>query len=630
MTDPHAALGRALDAADLSRHDDARRELRAAIDAAGAPDVPLLAARVLFLLRDYQAALDVLEAAAATAVRADRVAAHDLAHELAGRLGWYRDALAASTKALALEPTAARHMRAAKLAFSAQNPAVGVAHVRAAIALEPSSASLRMEAAARVSGADDELARKLVESAVLLSRPSPELDLRAATLLLEAGAFERAEALLRRAIQREPRAEALASLARVALWRGDVAEALRCAEAALAREPSSPLAHRARGAARVMRGEPAAALPHLDEAIRARPRDGEALVWRAEAKLHLGQPEQALADALAGAETAWDSTDYVAAQAVAHLARRELGLPEDWPPFGLPEAMRVICPDDPRNLALALERMRGNRGPTPTYVPHDDTRPRLLHVRRNPRDPSKRAVFLVATSGPAAALRAFERIHADYPDRSEPYCYHGEVHLYLGEYAEARRNFLKALEIYERTRWAYIGLGATELFEGDARRALDTFRRGVAICGTPGPTMYAYRGEAHRVVGNLAAAREDLARSVEQAPSRIGASVNLALVAGAEGDRDEERAIAERLLADAPGLLADASRAIGVASDTREPAATRALLEKLLDMLRGNRSSTCVTYFTDEGRLRAVSPQGRDLPHHEADDRRLLRERLAR
>lgn len=643
--DPTAALRRAFEAAERSDHAEARREARCALEAsAGAPEIVLLAARLFHRIHDHGEALGLLDAAAATGTVAERVAAYDLKRDLCGRLGWYREALAAAARALALLPSAARHERAAHLAFTAQSPLVGLAHLRAAIALDPASAELRMRAAARTSraGRAPETC-KLVESAVKLARGAPELCLRAAEILLSVGAFERAEGLLRLSLgpgapslDDEGRATALARLGELRLWHGEVDEALRRAEAALALDPSSALALRVRGAARVLRAAHVEALPVLDEAVRRDPRDAEALLWRAEAKLGLGLSEEALADAQAGGELAWDSTDYIAAQALISVARRRLGTDEGWPRFGLPDAVRAVCPDDPGNLALTLARMRGNRSMTATYVPHDDPegRPRRLEVRPNPRSPSKCAVFLVPTSGPAAALRAFEAIHADYPDSPEPYCYHGEVHLYMGDYLEARANFERALALYARTRWAYIGLGATELLlERDPRRALETFRRGVEICGGTGPTLYAYRGEARRMAGDLAEARDDLAHAVQQQPRRVGAWVNLALVSGERGERGAQIEIVGRLAREAPGLVADAARERGFALwdaplDALAPDAVRALLERMLEMLRGNRSSTCITYVTEAGELRSVPPTSSSLPRHDEEDRRILRERL--
>ena len=59
-----------------------------------------------------------------------------------------------------------------------------------------------------------------------------------------------------------------------------------------------------------------------------------------------------------------------------------------------------------------------------------------------------------------------------------------------------------------------------------------------------------------------------------------------------------------RLLAAA--LLAACERA--AAPPPADAPALAALFEEMLAMLRGNRGSSCVTYFTREGTLRAVSP----------------------
>lgn len=649
LATPHdralGALRRAFVALAGSRPAEAHLEIEAALAIpGGGPEVALLAARMLHGLRDHQRASDVLDAVAVGAPSAARVVAYELKFELATRIGWYREALAAISRAIALAPTAARYEAASRLAFQAQNPAAGLAFTRAAIALDPRSAALRLRAASRASHLCGEaVTRELIEGAVALAPDDAELAFRAASILLVVGAFDRAEQLLLGALasRRAPlegravaeNAEATAILGQLHLVRGEIDEGAQRAEAALALDPACARAHRVRGAARVLRREHAEALPDLDEAIRRDPRDAEAFVFRAEAKLGLGRLDEAMAEAHAAANLTWNATDYIAAEAVRFLARQRLGLPRSLPTFGLPEAMAVICPDDPENLDLLLARLRGSRSAVATYVPPGESWPRRLEVRKNPRDPAKRAVFLVATAGPAPALRAFQEIHAEYPTSSEPHCYRGEVHLYMGEYPEARACFLEALRLYDRTRWAYIGLGATQMLEGDPARALETFRRGIEICGGTGPTLYGYRGEAHRRVGDFERAREDLERAVAQQPSRVGAWVNLAIVVGELGDGAAQREIVGRLAREAPGLLSDAARTLGVSLweapvATLAPETTRAVMETILDMLRGNRSSTCVTYFTDAGELRTVAPTFRELPRLDEEDQRFLRLRL--
>jgi tetratricopeptide (TPR) repeat protein len=421
-----------------------------------------------------------------------------------------------------------------------------------------------------------------------------------------------------------------AALGRLRLWAGDLDEGMRCAEAALEGDPRCAEAHRLRGAVRLLRGEPAAAIPDLDRALALEPGDTEAYVWRAEARYRLGEYVEALADIVRGGELAEDFSDYVAAQLVKLLVLAALGRFPGFPDYCLREALAELCPGavehlddgDPAEvravLERALERLRGNRSTTPTFVLPGDAGggqgvPRPLRVRPSPRAPSKAALFLMPTAGVDEALAGFERVHADYPRSPEPYCYHGELHLYLGQYPTARRLFERALELYRGTRWAYIGLGATHVLDGDPREALAILRRGVELSGGPGPTTFVYRGEAHRRLGELAAAREDLAYATRTQPHRVGAWANLGLVERAEGHRAAAAAVVERLKTQAPALVSEAARARGVPV-WEEPAVALgldglgALLEQVLALLRGNRGSACVTWFTLDGELRVVPP----------------------
>ncbi len=119
----------------------------------------------------------------------------------------------------------------------------------------------------------------------------------------------------------------------------------------------------------------------------------------------------------------------------------------------------------------------------------------------------------------------------------------------------------------------------------------------------PGATTHVYLGEAHRRRGALAAAEEHLRIAVGAKPGRAGAWINLALVHLAQGRREEADAIFERLERTWPRLLWDARRAMGESPTWPVPRVPE-VLEQVLSMMRGNRSSHTITYFDDEGRMR--------------------------
>ena len=240
--------------------------------------------------------------------------------------------------------------------------------------------------------------------------------------------------------------------------------------------------------------------------------------------------------------------------------------------------------------ARGLAALRGNRSWTPTAVRPDGSLARVF-VTTSARVRSKRAlVRFTSTADAAAGAMEFAAIRAAHPDAAEPHNYEGEMHLYRGDHAAARRCFERALARYERSRWAFIGLTAVAVLEGRCEEALAVLERGVEVSGPPGPTAFVYRGEAHRRLGHRVEARRDLEHAVTMSPSRVGAWVNLGLLQRSEGDTAGLARTMEALGRLAPGFVADAG----------------GVLEEMLVMLRGNRASSCVTYFTRGGRLRTV------------------------
>ncbi len=89
-----------------------------------------------------------------------------------------------------------------------------------------------------------------------------------------------------------------------------------------------------------------------------------------------------------------------------------------------------------------------------------------------------------------------------------------------------------------------------------------------------------------------------------------------------------------RLKEQAATLLSDAASDLGVRLwDGAEvaPSLIETVLTRALAMMRGNRSSSCVTYFSRGGQLRVVTqaPDGRGTIHaQDADDLARLRAQL--
>lgn len=491
-------------------------------------------------------------------------------------------------------------------------------HARRAHELAPHESSLALRLAAVLIKLDrrDE-ARALAEAALATHpEPTPALRRDVADLLRAAGALEAADAHYA-ALPGDP--TAMAWRGAFSLWRGDLDAAELHAQRAqaLGDEFTSRVL---RGAVSLLRGELAGAVESLTRAVSLRPDDATAAVWLGDALRRAGRVGEALAETRRGGERGDDLGEHVAAQLVIHLASLQrgdfLGVPDATlasalatlsahaaPPAWTPPTPALPADLRPpwRRRAVALEdaltRLRGNRSATPSFVRADGTLEPLI-TPRSPRVEAKRALWrFVASGDPHEALRAFDEIHARWPDTPEPYNYRGELYLYLGDAATARAQFEKALARYRQSRWAYIGLGGVAVLERNYEEALRVLAEGVAVAGGEGPTTYVYRGEALRCLGRTEAARRDLTHSVTTTPARVGAWVNLALLEHDAGDAAACARVLDALRRRAPGFVRDAGE--GEASEA---------LPRMLAMLRGNRGASCVTYFTRDGVLRSVRP----------------------
>jgi tetratricopeptide (TPR) repeat protein len=607
-----------------------RREARAAIDRAIAidPRTLLLAARLRYVLRDYQRAMDDLDAAAR---RGSPLPALEMKFELAFRLGWAHDALDAAARALAIDPTRTSfHLSAAKLLTDARCNAAALRHLEPAMADPSLGADGRLAIAAAglyaaANRAED--SRRALQLGIERSKGALPARLEAAKICIELGHFDEAEAHLRDALEMDSRcAPAFALLGSLRLWSGRPGAARDFAERAIAADPASAEGYRLRGGAAALAGEDERASVDLDAALNLDPGDGEALIWRGEIKLRRGDLDGALHDIDRGVSALGGFV--LSARLLRLIATLEAGQQPAHLTYSIyedvidavlelfPGERGVFASGDPIGICRLLRRafgaLSGNRSSQPTALCEGPSGPELVRLwsAAPPRHAARLALELIRAIPPSEALGELEAVALRFPESAIPLCHRGELFLWLGRYAEARRDFERAIAVERKTRWGYIGLGAVELCEGDPARALETLRRGVEeMAGTTGPSLFVYRGEANRRLGRLDEALADLERSCSETPSRLGAWVNLALACG-DGGKDARRAeVMERIIAHAPGLLSDAAAAVGVDifdPEIRGREGERAVLLQALEMMRGNRSSTCITYIPRPGILRLV------------------------
>jgi len=675
---PASLLLRAVARIQRELRGEAWDDVRRAIEAA--PEARLLrivAARLLYLLGDYGGALREATAAAQPGVAAATLVAYKQAHAL----GWHHQARALLEDLLRRTPPAALgepNRDQARLVGEALAHLLGLhlnarCDAAAAVLLEryrslaPASLSLHWLAAhVHERCGDPHQALAAVHRALAAEGATPSAWLQAAPILLQIGEIDEAvaayEAVLASGTAAPPALEALGQLS---LWRGDTERALDYGRRLCGLDHTSTAGRRIGAAVQVLRGDCAAALPVLDAILRDDPHDAEAYLWRAEAHLRLHRTHAAIADAQRSLGYA-----HSFAAGVIHLLAGFLG--RRWrlvldalvrtvvpgrSPYGrgalvharqefvaeltamFPEAQTILADDRPLALVSLLERslqaVRGNRTPLSTCVRDDGTLV-VLPRSTSARVASRHALESIKVASPEEALRRFDELVARLPRSPMPLVHRGELHLWLGRYAEARVDLDAAIALQRRTRWAWYGLACLDLIAGDPERALATCATGIRVMNnTEAPPAFLYRGEAFRVLGRLDEARVQLARSCELNPARLSSWINLGLVHGATGHLEAQRNIFRRFARVAPSLLSEAAVELGAdvfeavvldAGWRAEPAThdgpASAIIDRILQhvliMMRGNRSSSCITYFTRAGDLHHV-PQPAVEKHVDSD-----------
>ncbi|MBX3128451.1 MAG: tetratricopeptide repeat protein [Polyangiaceae bacterium] len=590
----------------------ARADLRHALDrAAPGSDVHAHGAAVLEQLGLYADAAD------AQALAPRSLAGLRKQAELCSRAGRLHEAIALRREAAALAPGDPRvaielseqlaALGGVELAFDAlgslgdDSPDVWLRRGRLLVELG------RLAAAADV-------ARR----AASLPTATAEQLVATAELLLSVGEHDDAVALATRIADATPRAALLQ--ARAANCSGRYVEARAFAERALVGDDAEALCQR--GIARWLLGDAEGAGRDLDQARERAPGLGEAWIWSSEVSLRRGDVERAVEEVTVGIErTKGYPLGAHVAQIAIHARRRR---PE---PSTYRELLALLRPvlealgfsplDAPSaeelraRLAAVLAALRGNRGATPTFMlPAAGGGERLTalvlprHARFLARDVQER----IRVTAVETVLAELEALAAERPLEPTILCHRGEIELWLGRYDAAERSFSRALGVASDTRWAYVGLCAAALLGGRLQEAIEWCARAEAVV-VPGRTQYVYRGEAHRRLGDLTRARDDLARDRALTPSRISGWLNEALL---EPAPQRLREVWARVWQRAPGLATDACVERGVEPEQAvdEPERLVALFEHVLTMMRGNRSSNFVTYFTAGGQLRFV-PHGR-------------------
>jgi tetratricopeptide (TPR) repeat protein len=515
----------------------------------------VVTARLAMVLREHDRALEILEACETEVALEWRIG-------LEARLGRYHAALRRADEAAARAPSERRLTWAARLHAEHYDDQGALA-----ILAQMDSGWSAREAF--------RLGRSLplAERAFSLARDRAE-QLRIVRELAGAGHPREAESMLERMGER-------AELALFALRRGDLAEAR-------ARADDSQTGRMVRGGIALFSGDPRAAVQLLEGIEEA-----EAHVLRAEALERLERLDEAEA-ALACANRDIDgSSEYLASIAVRALVRRE-PLASQMAEEGIGEAARALVPDDPTDPRKILAALRGDRSLAAYPVPPSS------------RTLSRWAQRRIEHASIERTLAGFDEVIRRYPESSIPYCYRGEVQLWVGDWERAEADFERAIAMHPRTFWAWVGRAAVQIMRGEPREALRTLDQIVRTTAREGPTLYVYRGEARRLVGDLDGAVRDLEHSRHERESRTGAWLNLGLARVARGEKEEARKVLAHLRRHAAALLADAARSTGASPELADEREIEPVFRAALRMSRGNRSSGHRTYFVGD-ELRFVS-----------------------
>ena len=637
-------LLRGMARARLRRGGEAREDARRAVSLS--PEDPELlqqAARVLHAGGHEMDSLQCLERASERSPR--DAALHERLFEAYMALGWYREAIGAIDVAIehASDKSAPVQRAASALFYDLGDAQMAVEYLERQF--EPGSGSpdvwlVRADALGALGRFSEGLAS--VTEALRVAPPTAEVRLAAARRQISLGDPAAAIENTHLAVELAPNAvDALFATAELSLWRGDDAAASSTAERALRLAPEHAGALAIRGALHVRAGRLDDAERALEAALAHEHGNPSALAWRGELRRAQGRFAEAVVDIdMALMNLPSYSVILETLRLLTVMAKQpEMTGPMDRDAFE--ELVRIFAPvlPDPSEadrctgrpdavrklLTDALAAFGGNRSAFATWVPVGEAVGEITGLPLSPdrvhsRFASRKIQELVRTRDRADLMQRFDALAEARPGEPIIDCYRGETLFWLGDYDASAEAFDRALEITEKVRWGYAGKCALAVVAEDYEGCIEWARIGAEAFPPPGRTLYAYRGEAYRRLGRLDEALADTRKMLGITPGRIASWINLALIESQLGDDSRLAPTYVRLRRRARGFVWDAEREVGtVEIGTVEigaveigaappPEAIARLFEHMLTMMRGNRCSDFVTYFTADGKIRFVPP----------------------
>jgi tetratricopeptide (TPR) repeat protein len=479
--------------------------------------------------------------------------------------------------------------------------------IEEAATLVPASAHIAMRRAHLLSAVgllgDSE---KALTHALALGRSSAPTQFSGGQYWEDRGDYKAAQSCYLRARRLDPRhVGAAESLSRLYLWRGDLPETDRHAQAALKLNHHSVIAARCRAAALAQQGRLRPALKAFATYLKTTPKDGEGHVWHGEILRRIGQRRQAWA--------AFSRAEKLIPQSLGLLINRTLLRLAEGSPVPMEDEQQVsgvvppeiadlrhkVSPDRPAEWATMLNRARvcmsGNLSAVQTFV----WRRRLVrHIHYYPRHYPTQLQRRVRFGDADRVLHEFARLIRETPHEGYLHSHRGELYLWLGRYQEAKKDFALAGKYNPKLLWPKVGGGAALMFTGRPDQTLEKMDY-AAQHGGSSHIMLPWRGESLRRLGRYEEAQLIFSEMRMAFPFRPSIWINIALTKGALGDEAGMQDLYRRLCMGVPGLMRDAANECGSNQ-------AQSVLEQALGMMRGNRSSWMYTYFRADGSLQVA------------------------
>ena len=600
----NTATASVIDCLDHIGDGDRTAAVALALDLAGDDKrtIRFLGVRLLYLLRLYEEALQSLREHLVE--NRDDAYATRLHFSMLKRLRFEQEAETALGDLLQVADDVAIREAAVLHYRGTGRPDLAIQHSQHVIRVKSEHAgSFRMHLALAAEAHDLDGARQAATRALQLE---PQRWLEVIGTLLEIGLYDSTE---REARKRLDSTEARAVLGEIALYRGDLKAATEHAAAALEAASDCERAVTVLVGAAVLAGD----LERADRELANWPHDrGPTLkTWHAELLLRRGELEAAQ-DLLTKVQN--DVPNYLAAKLIGVLVKDQRD-GEEWATSsafdglleGQIQALGVeltIADDrvDAEQLRTAttqaLQRLSGNRTPFPSIVDGGELR-RVL-IPASPRHRAREAQHRAPWLGLGATIEHTGAELARIGSHPIGECYAAELDLWSGDYVTAENKFQEILRRVQRTVWAWIGLGASQILLGRPDEGLESIDQGVRTVGFKGATVAIYRGEALYRLGRHEEAEAELAEACRTQPGRMSAWVLRVLVSEALGLADERDKAFGHLDTHASALLSDTARDCGVEGwwpGRATPATQLRIAEHSLELMRGNRSSSCSFWF---------------------------------